>query len=137
VQLNLRYPLSCSDPGGIAQRRQKSKACVAITDLPQGLLPLDPLDLEKDDSAPVYPTVAQQARNHMDKFDNCVLLTRVGGFYELYFEHAEEFGPLLNLKVATRKPSNAPAFSMVCALIRYVLIRRTRRPKRDMLSQVV
>ncbi|KAF9770200.1 hypothetical protein IL306_012292 [Fusarium sp. DS 682] len=39
----------------------------------------------------------------MLKFDNCVLLTRVGGFYELYFEHAEEYGPLLNLKVASKK----------------------------------
>lgn len=39
----------------------------------------------------------------MQKFDNCVLLTRVGGFYELYFEHADEYGPLLNLKVAQKK----------------------------------
>lgn len=117
VQFNSRCPQAFSGPGRTTQRRQKSKVCVSITDLPQGLLPLDSLTLEKDDPSPVYPTVAQQARNHMDKFDNCVLLTRVGGFYELYFEHAEELGPLLNLKVATRKPSNAPAFPMVCALI--------------------
>ncbi|KAI9679919.1 MAG: DNA mismatch repair ATPase msh1 [Caeruleum heppii] len=39
----------------------------------------------------------------MRTFGDCVLLTRVGSFYELYFEHAEKFGPLLNLKVATKK----------------------------------
>ncbi|RPB20262.1 hypothetical protein L211DRAFT_813503 [Terfezia boudieri ATCC MYA-4762] len=39
----------------------------------------------------------------MDKFPICVVLTRVGGFYELYFEHAEEVGPLLSLKVSQRK----------------------------------
>ncbi|GME61201.1 MutS protein-like protein 1 [Neofusicoccum parvum] len=39
----------------------------------------------------------------MRKFDHCVLLTRVGNFYELYFEHAEEYGPLLNLKVSQRR----------------------------------
>lgn len=44
----------------------------------------------------------------MARFDNCVLLTRVGGFYELYFEHAEEYGPLLNLKVASKKTNAGP-----------------------------
>lgn len=44
----------------------------------------------------------------MQKFDNCVLLTRVGGFYELYFEHAEEYGPLMNLKVAQKKTAAGP-----------------------------
>ena len=39
----------------------------------------------------------------MRKFESCVLLTRVGGFYELYFEHADEFGPLMNLKVGSKK----------------------------------
>lgn len=54
---------------------------------------------------PAYPTVVLQARRNMDKFDNCVLLTRVGGFYELYFEHADEYAPLLNLKLASKKTS--------------------------------
>lgn len=49
-----------------------------------------------------------QARRNMARFDNCVLLTRVGGFYELYFEHAEEYGPLLNLKVASKKTNAGP-----------------------------
>jgi DNA mismatch repair ATPase MutS len=52
----------------------------------------------------------------MLKFDNCVLLTRVGGFYELYFEHAEEYGPLLNIKVANKR-TNAGFVSMVSSLL--------------------
>jgi DNA mismatch repair ATPase MutS len=43
----------------------------------------------------------------MQKFENCVLLTRVGGFYELYFEHAEQFGPLMNLKVGQKKTNTS------------------------------
>lgn len=95
-------------------RGVKTQSVLKLSDVPQGLLPIEPLPPDRDDNGPVYPTVVQQAKNHMKKFDNCVLLTRVGGFYELYFEHAERFGPLLNLKVASRKPSNAPAFAMVC-----------------------
>jgi hypothetical protein len=64
--------------------------------------------LQEEKSGPAYPTVVLQARNNMNKYDNCVLLTRVGGFYELYFEHAEEYGPLLNLKVAQKKTSAGP-----------------------------
>ncbi|KUJ22245.1 muts domain V [Mollisia scopiformis] len=65
--------------------------------------PLEPLVLQDD--TPSYPTVILQARNNMRKFENCVLLTRVGGFYEMYFEHAEQYGPQLNLKVAEKKTS--------------------------------
>jgi DNA mismatch repair ATPase MutS len=53
----------------------------------------------------------------MQRFENCVLLTRVGGFYELYFEQAEEYGPMLNLKVA-RKKTNAGPVPMVGVLNR-------------------
>jgi hypothetical protein len=87
-------------------RGKKTKASVNLDDLPQGVIPLEPLPLE--DVAPVYPTVVQQARRNMRKFENCVLLTRVGGFYELYFEHADEFGPLLNLKVAQKSTKAGP-----------------------------
>ncbi|KAH7417025.1 MutS2 protein [Cadophora sp. MPI-SDFR-AT-0126] len=91
-----------SDPVCRAQNRgKKTKASIKLDDLPQGVIPLDPLPLEQD-APPTYSTVVQQARTNMRKFENCVLLTRVGGFYELYFEHAEEFASLLNLKEARR-----------------------------------
>ena len=90
----------------------KIKTKVKIRDLPQGKLGGTSASVEElDDDGPSYPTVMQQARNNMRKFDNCVLLTRVGGFYEFYFEHAEEYGPLLNLKVAKKGKNNVPMVS--------------------------
>ncbi|OAA82645.1 MutS2 protein [Akanthomyces lecanii RCEF 1005] len=79
-----------------------------MSDLPQGSVQTSPLPVEEEKHVPAYPTVVLQARRNMDKFDNCVLLTRVGGFYELYFEHADEFAPLLNLKLALKKTSAGP-----------------------------
>jgi hypothetical protein len=78
--------------------------------LHQGLISLEPLEFE--DEPPSYPTVVMQARKNMQKFENCVVITRVGGFYELYFDHADEFGPLLGLKVSHKK-TNAGPVSMV------------------------
>ncbi|KAK2004648.1 muts domain V [Colletotrichum falcatum] len=90
----------------ILSRGKKTKSTVKLDDLPQGALPLNLPPAQ--DEGPAYPTVVLQARRNMQKFDNCVLLTRVGGFYELYFEHAEEYGPLLNLKVAQKKTNAGP-----------------------------
>ncbi|KAL8774744.1 MAG: hypothetical protein Q9209_000683 [Squamulea sp. 1 TL-2023] len=84
-------------------RGAKCKTTVKLKDLPQGALDPVPHTAEDQDEGPTYPTVVRQARNNMRKFDNCVVLTRVGSFYELYFEQAIEYGPLLNLKVAQKK----------------------------------
>ena len=89
-------------------RGKKTKSSVKLDDLPQGLVNAEPLPDAQDDGGPAYPTVVLQARHNMQKFENCILLTRVGGFYELYFEHAEEYGPLLNLKVAQKKTNAGP-----------------------------
>ena len=51
-----------------------------------------------------YPTVIQQALENMSRLPrNCILLTRVGGFYELYFGHAEAWASRLGLKLAAKK----------------------------------
>jgi hypothetical protein len=64
-------------------RGAKTKASVRVQDLPQGVIGIDPLpELEADD-APQYPAVVQGAKNNMIKFSNCVVLTRVGSFYEV------------------------------------------------------
>lgn len=100
----------CPGPG-IGQRRGKrTKKVVSLDDLPQGPLEAKPLPTQPEEEVeePSYPTVVLQAKRNMQKFDNCVLLTRVGGFYELYFEHAEEYGPLLNLKLAEKKTNAGP-----------------------------
>jgi hypothetical protein len=63
-------------------RGAKRKSTVALKDLPQGILPKAVL-LQDAEAEPAYPTVIQQARNNMRKFSHCVVLTRVGSFYEV------------------------------------------------------
>ncbi|OGM43403.1 DNA mismatch repair protein Msh1 [Aspergillus bombycis] len=89
------------------QRGAKTRSTVKLRDLPQGALKLEPYHDTVED-APRYPPVVQGHRNNMAKFQNCVILTRVGGFYELYFEQAEELAPLLNIKLASKKTSAGP-----------------------------
>lgn len=84
------------------RRTAKTSVKVKLKDLPQGSLKFEPLNDVVDD-APRYPTVIQGHLSNMHKFGNCVILTRVGGFYELYFEQAEELAPLLNIKLAYKK----------------------------------
>lgn len=96
-------------------RGAKRKATVTLDELPevQGVIDGPPLPPQNDE--PDYPPLLQQVRNNMLKFSHCVMLTRVGGFYELYFEHADEFAPLLNIKKTKRKVSKGskkPAVSM-------------------------
>jgi len=92
--------------------KPKTETITFVTSLPQGLLSDEVAPLEGlEDGITIsqaYPTVVQQARNNMRKFEHCVLLTRVGSFYELYFEHAEQYGPLLGLKVGSKKTSAGP-----------------------------
>ncbi|KIW33073.1 uncharacterized protein PV07_04568 [Cladophialophora immunda] len=94
---------------GQDQRRgAKSVSRRKVKELQQGTIQAEALpDLPADDE-PQYPTVLQGAKSNMAKFDNCVLLTRVGNFYELYFEQAEEYGPLLNLKVGHKQTKLGP-----------------------------
>ncbi|KAL3465335.1 muts domain V-domain-containing protein [Aspergillus heterothallicus] len=89
------------------RRYAKSKSTVKLKDLPQGAVKLEPYQ-DVVEEGPRFPTVIQEHRNNVQKFKNCVVLTRVGGFYELYFEQAEEFAPLLNLKLASKKTSAGP-----------------------------
>ncbi|WPH02296.1 Hypothetical protein R9X50_00515800 [Acrodontium crateriforme] len=70
--------------------------------LPQGALP--PLAPEDPDlPAPkVYPPVLQGHLDNVRQFHDCVVLTRVGDFYEMYFDQVDEFAHLVNLKKAKR-----------------------------------
>ena len=77
---------------------------IDIKNLPKNSTPAD-LNQEDEQSRVSYPTVVRQARENMLKYKDCVVLTRVGGFYELYFEQADELGPLLGIKVASKKTS--------------------------------
>ena len=64
-------------------RGAKHKSTIQLGDLPQGPIHSDGKGDIEPDNGPPYPTVVQQARNNMLKFGNCVVLTRVGGFYEV------------------------------------------------------
>ncbi|KAF2464075.1 DNA mismatch repair protein MutS [Lindgomyces ingoldianus] len=86
-------------------RGARKKATISLDDIPQGTIELGDKLPVQDDEEPDYPPLIQQVRNNMLKFSHCVLLTRVGGFYELYFEHALDYAPRLNLKLTRRKPS--------------------------------
>lgn len=79
-----------------------------MKELQQGAIQAEPLPGLPLDDEPQYPMVLQGAKSNMAKFDNCVLLTRVGNFYELYFEQAEEYGPLLSLKVGYKQTKLGP-----------------------------
>ncbi|KAI5926836.1 muts domain V-domain-containing protein [Camillea tinctor] len=114
--IRLQQPLTSTGPfqsavtsSSIQIRGKKTKSSVKLEDLPQGPLNPTPLpEVDEDADEPAYPTVVLQARRNMQKFEKCVLLTRVGGFYELYFEHAEEYAPLMNLKIAQKKTNAGP-----------------------------
>ena len=57
-------------------------ATVQLDELPSS--PIEPCGLpEEENAGPAYPTVVQQALNNMRKYEKCVLLTRVGSFYEV------------------------------------------------------
>jgi DNA mismatch repair ATPase MutS len=98
----LCLPPHCQRRGAKTTSRKKVK------ELQQGAIVADSLpDLPADDE-PQYPTLLQEAKNNMAKFENCVLLTKVGNFYELYFEQADQYGPLMNLKVSSKKTKLGP-----------------------------
>ncbi|KAL1899649.1 MutS protein 1 [Ceratocystis pirilliformis] len=66
------------------------------------------VDTNADAKAAKYPAVITQAHSNMQRFPNCVVLTRVGSFYELYLHQAEEFGPSLGLKISQKKTVAGP-----------------------------
>ncbi|PNS20187.1 hypothetical protein CAC42_5637 [Sphaceloma murrayae] len=93
---------------GIQRRGAKKTTRVKARDLPQGALATAPLNDAEEAVVPSYPTVIQQHINNVRKFSDCVVLTRVGNFYELYAEQADKYGPILGLKVAKRKTALGP-----------------------------
>ena len=70
-------------PPLILFRGAKSKATAKLRDLPQGVLEGKGLLPCDEDEGPSYPAVVQQAWNNMQRFEDCVVLTRVGNFYEV------------------------------------------------------
>ncbi|KAL7909201.1 muts domain V domain-containing protein [Trichoderma velutinum] len=105
--LTAAFALPLTTAAHLQAAAKRTRTTVKLSDLPQGKIAASPLSLEEQ-NGPAYPTVLLQARRNMDKFEKCVLLTRVGGFYELYFEHAEEYAPLFSIKLGTKKTNAGP-----------------------------
>lgn len=66
----------------VQRRSAKTKTTTKIQYVPQGAIGTYALPLQ-DDATPEYPPLLQEVRNNMLKFSHCILLTRVGGFYEV------------------------------------------------------
>ena len=48
------------------------------------------------------PPSLQYVRDVMDKYTGHVVLTQIGSFYELYFEHATIYAPILNITLTSK-----------------------------------
>ncbi|KAK1080976.1 MutS protein 1 [Friedmanniomyces endolithicus] len=92
------YSPPCAASGRVWQRGVKTRTVVKASSLPQGVLP--PLPPDESDKVPTkaYSTMLQQHLNNV----HCVVLTRVGDFYEMYFDQVEQYAPLVNLKKAKK-----------------------------------
>lgn len=80
----LPIPQRCSPFSTTVHMPAKTKTVKTLQELQQGVVQAEvSVDVEEvEDEAP-YPPVVLQARNNMLKFSNCVVLTRVGNFYEV------------------------------------------------------
>ncbi|SPO32077.1 related to MSH1 - DNA mismatch repair protein, mitochondrial [Ustilago trichophora] len=50
-----------------------------------------------------WPPLAQSVLDDMSRFPSTILLTRVGGFYESYFNQAPQLASILGIKLANRR----------------------------------
>ena len=85
-------------------RGAKRKTTVAVKPILQGALPRPPVENDVEEDEPIYSITIQQHIANMRKYPDCVVLTKLGNFYEMYREQAEEYAPLLGLKLA-KKPT--------------------------------
>ena len=92
-------------------RGLKTKSTVQYDDTLSSLSNEGPLEVA-DGGKAQYPPVVQQAADNMLKHKDCVLLTKVGSFYELYFHQAKKYAPLLNIKEAKRPNSTVSMVSL-------------------------
>ncbi|CCJ31510.1 unnamed protein product [Pneumocystis jirovecii] len=68
---------------------------------------LPPLTLTNA-SGHIYTQLLDQVLYNQKKYSNCVVLTRVGGFYELYFSQAEKYASLLHIKLTHKETKSGP-----------------------------
>jgi len=74
---------SCPSFVVTARRGAKTVTRRRVKELQQGSIPAEPLPALVPDDEPQLPVVLQGVKNNMARFENCVVLTRVGNFYEV------------------------------------------------------
>ncbi|KAF5355702.1 hypothetical protein D9756_003944 [Leucocoprinus leucothites] len=81
------------DPDTPIKRTRRSKKAAQV----------DAAEYDEQDTTKPRTILAQEIQDNLRKFPHCLLLTRVGQFYESYFDQAEEIAHLLNIKLTSRK----------------------------------
>jgi hypothetical protein len=89
----------CRSPAATLSRGAKAQATKKLKELHEGVIAVDPLPELESDDVPQYPTVIQGAKNNMVRFSNCVLITRVGNFYEVRTTCPLYLSPSLNFDI--------------------------------------
>ncbi|CCF58666.1 hypothetical protein KAFR_0F00690 [Kazachstania africana CBS 2517] len=80
---------------------QKVQSLKIETDvLPIGTIEKDASELQ--DKTLALPPSLRQVRKLMDTYQDNVVLTQMGSFYELYFEHATKYAPKLNISLTSK-----------------------------------
>ncbi|GAK64215.1 DNA mismatch repair protein [Moesziomyces antarcticus] len=90
-------PLDAITPHPVRKRASKRKVKSATT------IPVPDPNEEVAEEAVRWPPLAQSVRDDMARFPHTILLTRVGGFYESYFDQAPSLASMLGIKLANRR----------------------------------
>ncbi|KAL5535471.1 hypothetical protein ACEPAF_3565 [Sanghuangporus sanghuang] len=106
-------PESSSAPSSDAERekpvakKRKRKTRSSDTSLGDGTVDAPVLHVQssvimQDGRRPPQNVLAREILENLSKFPHCILLTRVGQFYESYFDQAQEVSRLLSIKLTQR-----------------------------------
>lgn len=98
-------PLKFAKTNSCAQEEKRSRRPRAKR-LVQGSIPGSATSFNDGFTQPSYPTVVQQARNNINSFENCVVLTRVGSFYEVNLAQHNNVICLITFSYISNKLSN-------------------------------
>ncbi|KZT21672.1 hypothetical protein NEOLEDRAFT_1244425 [Neolentinus lepideus HHB14362 ss-1] len=96
------------DKCGIKSSSEGPAATVSEPSTRQTLIKIEqtPVEVEPETTTPSSITprtqLAVEILDNLVKFPHCILLTRIGQFYESYFDQAADVARLLNIKLTTR-----------------------------------
>ncbi|KAG5716617.1 MutS like protein [Termitomyces sp. T112] len=106
VHLSTPDPETLTKSADAVASDSKPKRTRKKLDSPQGPTSKQPTtDITETNNQP-QTILAQEILENLRKFPHCLLLTRVGQFYESYFDQATEISRLLGIKLTTRKWGN-------------------------------